>query len=87
MKTGKGFRYPLVFHTFSKATIEARFVDYKKDIFVDELLSLFEDIDGMNIAVIRANGYGAKPKIEISRFDDEKVTNALVAMCNRVQQN
>ena len=39
VKTAKGFRYPLVFHTFSKATVEARFVDYRKEAVVDDKFS------------------------------------------------
>jgi hypothetical protein len=84
VKTSNGFRYPLVFHTFSKATVEARFVDFKKESYVDELVSLFENIEGIKAEAIRANGYGAKPKIEVSRFDDQKVATAILAFCNQV---
>jgi hypothetical protein len=87
VKTSNGFRYPLVFHTFSKATVEARFVDFKKEPFVDELVSLFENIEGINVSNIRANGYGAKPKIEVSRFDDTAVTTSLLALCERVSKS
>jgi hypothetical protein len=84
VRTSNGFRYPLVFHSFSKATVEARFVDFKKESFVDELVSLFENIGGINTEAIRANGYGAKPKIDVSRFDEPKVADAILAFCNRV---
>jgi hypothetical protein len=87
VRTTNGFRYPLVFHSFDIATIEARFVDFKKDSFVDELVSIFEEIDGINTAAIRANGYGAKPKIAISRFDDPKVTASLLTLCKRVSKS
>ena len=84
VKTAKGFRYPLVFHTFSKATVEARFVDYRKEDFVDELVTLFEQIDGINTETIRSNDYGSKPKIEVTRVDDPNVLKALLGMCSRV---
>lgn len=84
VKTAKGFRYPLVFHTFSKATVETRFVDYRKEDFVDELVTLFEKVDGINTETIRSNGYGSKPKIEVSRVDDPNVSKALLEMCSRV---
>jgi hypothetical protein len=87
VKTSNGFRYPLVFHTFSKATVEARFVDFKKEPFVDELVSLFENIEGISLSNIRANGYGAKPKIAVSRFDDTAVTTSLLALCERVSKS
>lgn len=86
VKTSKGYRYPLVFHTFSNATIEARFTDYKKDDFVEELLALFSNVDGINSEAIRANGYGAKPKIDVARFNDPKVLSALLTMCERVSR-
>ena len=84
VKTVKGFRYPLVFHTFSKATVEARFVDYRKEDFVDELVALFEKIDGINTETIRSNDYGSKPKIELTRVDDPNVSKALLGMCSQV---
>ena len=84
VSTPGGFRYPLVFHTFSKATVEARFIDFKKEPYVDELLNIFEEIDGIKTDVIRANGYRAKPKIEVSRFDHSQVSNALLELCRRV---
>lgn len=84
VKTAKGFRYPLVFHTFSKATVEARFVDYKKEVFVDELVTFFEDIEGINTDLIRNNDYGAKPKIDVARVDDQNISKALLHMCSRV---
>jgi hypothetical protein len=82
--TTRGFRYPLVFHTFSRATIEARFVDYKKEDFVDELVAFFDDVEGINTKNIRAADYGAKPKIDVARVDDPTVSKALLAMCARV---
>jgi hypothetical protein len=84
VKTTRGFRYPLVFHTFGKATVEARFVDYKKEQFVDELVIFFENIQGINIESIRSNDYGAKPKIDVARVDDPIVSKALLDMCSRV---
>ena len=84
--SAKGYRYPLVFHTYNKATIEARFVDHRKEPYVDELVSIFEGIEGINTGAIRANDYGAKPKIDVSRFNDPKVTDALLALCRRVAQ-
>ena len=87
VETSKGFRYPLVFHTFSKATVEARFVDYKKEAFVDELVALFENIEGFNAEAIRSKGYGAKPKIDISRVDSQDVSKALLGMCSLVAKS
>lgn len=87
VKTSKGFRYPLVFHTFDKATVEARFVDFKKEAYVDDLVSIFENIDGVNTASIRSNGYSAKPKIAVSRFDDPKIALSLLAFCERVSKS
>lgn len=84
VRTSNGFRYPLVFHSYDVATIEARFVDFKKDSYVDELVSFFEHIEGINAEAIRAKGYGAKPKIAVSRFDDPKITESLLALCQRV---
>jgi hypothetical protein len=84
VRTAKGFRYPLVFHTFSNATVEARFVDYKKEDFVDELVTLFENIEGINVEAIRSNGYSAKPKIEVARFDNPLISEALLGLCSRV---
>ena len=55
-----------------------------KESFIEELVTLFENIEGINAGAIRANGYGAKPKIEVSRFDDQKVADAILALCNRV---
>jgi hypothetical protein len=43
VRTTNGFRYPLVFHSFDIATIEARFVDFRKEPYVDELVSFFEN--------------------------------------------
>jgi hypothetical protein len=87
VSTSNGFRYPLVFHSYDVATIEARFVDFKKDAYVDELVSFFEHIEGINTAAIRANGYGAKPKIAVSRFDDPKISESLLALCERVSKS
>ena len=84
VKTSKGYRYPLVFHTFSDATVEVRFTDYKKESFVEALLALFSEIDGVNCEAIRANGYGAKPKIDVARFNDQDVVAALVYVCEIV---
>lgn len=81
VKTSKGYRYPLVFHTFSDATVEVRFTDYKKESFVEALLALFSDIDDVNCEAIRANGYGAKPKIDVARFNDQDVVAALIYVC------
>ena len=87
VSTQKGFRYPLVFHTFSTATVEVRFVDYKKESFVEELVNFFDSINGVNTEAIRANGYGAKPKIEVSRFDDDSIIGAILGVCARVAQS
>ena len=87
VKTTKGYRYPLVFHTFSDATVEVRFTDYKKQSFVEELLAIFGEIDGINCEAIRANEYGAKPKIDVARFNDPKVVAALLAACERVSKS
>lgn len=84
VKSPSGFRYPLVFHTFSHATVEARFIDFKRELFVDELVSYFEPLQGVNCQNIRENGYGAKPKIAISRLNDPQVLSALLSMCERV---
>lgn len=84
VRTARGYRYPLVFHTFGKSTVEARFVDYKKEHFVDELVTFFENIEGINIEAIRSNDYGAKPKIDVARVDDPIVSKALLDMCSRV---
>jgi hypothetical protein len=84
VRTARGFRYPLVFHTFSKATVEARFVDYKKEDFVDELVVFFENIEGINVEAIRANDYGAKPKIDVAQVGEPIVSKALLGMCSRV---
>jgi hypothetical protein len=87
VRTSNGFRYPLVFHSYDVATIEARFVDFKKDSFVDELVSFFENIEGVNTAAIRANNYGAKPKIAVSRFGDPRIEASLLALCERVSKS
>jgi hypothetical protein len=84
VKTSKGLRYPLVFHTFSTATVEVRFVDYKKEAYVDELLAEFDSIEEIKTDLIRANGYGAKPKIEVTRTDNPDITRALLGICARV---
>lgn len=87
VRTTNGFRYPLVFHSFDIATIEARFVDFRKEPYVDELVSFFENIEGINTAAIRAKDYGAKPKIAVSRFDDTAVSTSLLALCERVSKS
>lgn len=87
VRTGNKFRYPLVFHTFDKATVETRFIDFRKDDFVEELLSFLENIEGINADSIRANGYSAKPKIEVSRFADSKIIESLLNICTRVAQS
>ena len=87
VRTTDGYRYPLVFHSYDIATIEARFVDFRKESYVDELVSFFENIEGINSAAIRAKDYGAKPKIAVSRFDDAAVTTALLALCERVSKS
>jgi hypothetical protein len=84
VKTSKGFRYPIVFHTFSNATLEVRFVDYKKETYVDELLAEFRGVDEIKIDSIKANGYGAKPKIEVSRTNEPLITRALLGLCSRL---
>ena len=86
VKTSKGYRYPLVFHTFSDATVEVRFTDYKKESFVEMMLELFDGTDVINREAIRANGYRAKPKIDVARFDEEFVVAALIHVCQVVSQ-
>jgi hypothetical protein len=87
VRTANGFRYPLVFHSFDVATIEARFVDFRKEPYVDDLVSFFENIEGIDAAAIRSKDYGAKPKIAVSRFDDTAVTTSLLALCERVSKS
>jgi hypothetical protein len=87
VKTAHGFRYPLVFHTFDVATIEARFVDFRKEPYVDDLVSFFENIEGIDAAAIRSKDYVAKPKIAVSRFDETAVTTSLLALCERVSKS
>ena len=87
VRTANGFRYPLVFHSFDIATIEARFVDFRKEPYVDDLVSFFENIEGIDVAAIRSKDYGAKPKIAVSRFDDTAVTTSLLALCERVSKS
>jgi len=82
--TAKGFKYPLNFHTYSKATVEVRFVNFRRESYVDELVTLFEGIDGIDVELIRANGYGAKPKIDLSRAGDTFLSKALLELCSRV---
>jgi hypothetical protein len=87
VRTANGFRYPLVFHSYDVATIEARFVDFRKEPYVDDLVGFFENIKGIDAAAIRAKDYGAKPKIAVSRFDDIAVTTSLLALCERVSKS
>jgi hypothetical protein len=87
VETSKGYRYPLVFHTFSDATVEVRFNDFKKDDFVDELLSLFEGVREINCSAIRENEYRAKPKIDVARLSDPEVLKAFLAVCERVKRS
>jgi len=84
VKTSKGYRYPLVFHTFSDATVEVRFIDYKNESFVELMLELFDGTDVINREAIRANGYRAKPKIDVARFNEEYVVPALIYVCEVV---
>lgn len=85
--TANGYRYPLVFHTFSHATVEARFIDYKNDDYVSDLVDFFEPIEGINCQAIRERGFAAKPKIKVSRLNDPQILSALLAMCERVREN
>jgi hypothetical protein len=87
VKTSKGYRYPLVFHTFSDATVEVRFTDYKKESFVETMLDLFSGTDVINREAIRANGYRAKPKIDVARFNEEYVVPALIYVCEVVSSS
>lgn len=77
-------RFPLVFHTFGKATVEVRFQDFKKEVFVEELGEIFTDIDEINIAAIKDRGFSAKPKIDVFRLSDPKILEALIALCKRI---
>ena len=87
VRTVNGFRYPLVFHSFDIATIEARFVDFRREPYVDELVSLFENIKEIDMTAIRTKDYGAKPKIAVSRLDDPVLTTSLIALCARVSKS
>ena len=87
VKTSKGYRYPLVFHTFSDATVEVRFTDYKNESFVETLLDLFSGTTVINREAIRANGYRAKPKIDVARFNEEFVVPALIYVCEVVSSS
>jgi hypothetical protein len=82
----RGYRYPLIFHTYDKATVEVRFVDFRKEPYVDDLLTFMENIEGIDAAAIRAKDYGAKPKIAVYRLDDPKVTSSLLALCEQVSK-
>ncbi len=86
VRTTNGFRYPLVFHSFDFATIEARFVDFRKEPYVDELVSIFENIEEIDVSAIRNKDYGAKPKIAVSRLNDPMLTASLLALCDRVSK-
>jgi hypothetical protein len=87
VKTSKGYRYPLVFHTFRDATVEVRFTDYKNESFVETLLDLFSGTNVINREAIRANGYRAKPKIDVARFNEEFVVAALIHVCQVVSSS
>ena len=87
VKSSTGFRYPLVFHSFDIATIEVRFVDFRKESYVDDLVSIFENIEGIDTAAIRAKDYGAKPKIAVSRLDETEVITSLLTLCDRVSKS
>jgi hypothetical protein len=67
-------------------TVEVRFTDYKKEFFVETMLGLFSGTDVINAEAIRANGYRAKPKIDVARFDEEFVVAALIHVCQVVSQ-
>ena len=49
-------------------------------------INLTNLIEGVNTAAIRANNYGAKPKIAVSRFGGPKITESLLALCERVSR-
>lgn len=87
VRTPRGYRYPLVFHTFSTATVEVRFIDYKRDEYVEELVSLFDDIGVVDAESVRAKGYSAKPKIEVSCIDEAHTSHALIQMCARISKS
>jgi hypothetical protein len=87
VKTSNGYRYPLVFHTFNSATVEVRFIDYKREKYADDLVSLFENVDAVNTENVRAKGYSAKPKIEVSKIDEVETTKALIELCARVAKS
>ena len=87
VKSSTGFRYPLVFHSFDIATIEVRFVDFRKESYVDDLVSIFENIEGIDTAAIRAKDYGAKPKIAVSRLDETEIITSLLTLCDRVSKS
>jgi hypothetical protein len=50
-------------------------------------VGFFENIEGVNTAAIRANNYGAKPKIAVSRFGDPGIEASLLALCERVSKS
>jgi hypothetical protein len=84
VKTSNGYRYPLVFHTFNSATVEVRFIDYKREEYAEDLVSLFETVDAVNTENVRAKGYSAKPKIEVSKIDEMATSKALIELCARI---
>lgn len=87
VETSRGFRYPLVFHTFRTATVEVRFIDYKREDYVDDLAEIFDEINVINVESVRAKGYSAKPKIELSKLDEAATSQALINVCARVAKS
>ncbi len=84
VKTSGGYRYPLVFHTFNTATVEVRFIDFKKEGYASDLVDLFNGIDVIDTERVRTKGYSAKPKIEVSKLDDERISDSLVNACSLI---
>ena len=70
-----------------RSQVQSISVDFRKEPYVDDLVSFFENIEGIDVAAIRSKDYGAKPKIAVSRFDDSAVTTSLLALCERVSKS
>lgn len=87
VKTKKRTRYPLVFHTFGKATVEVRFIDYKKESHAQLLLNVFEELNILDIDFVKNAQFSAKPKIPVASLSDAKILDALLNVCKIVSEN
>lgn len=85
IRTKGGWRYPLIFHTYDKATVEVPFADLKKFDFIESILQIFSNVPEINQDLIRSKNYGAIPKIALSRFSDPVVYKALIDACTMVK--